>query len=120
MAGMDASESLRDRAGELVEAARAFHAAAERPRAYMAAPDALESLEEALQVLSGAWHQLAAAAAPGAGPLHDVAAALARCAHACRERRATATARDAAAADRHRDNAFPRFERYDRPRERVA
>jgi hypothetical protein len=32
MAGMTASDSLQVRASELVEAARAFHAAAERPR----------------------------------------------------------------------------------------
>jgi hypothetical protein len=152
MAGMTASDSLQDRASELVEAARAFHAAAERPRGYVAAPAALESLEEALQVLSGAWYQLAADSAPGIverrrgrdseapswpqvdglpreqevrlmGTLHDVAAAFAHCARACREGRATAKpiiARGAATADRQRSDAFPRLVRHERPRERAA
>ena len=151
-AGMNTSDPLQDRANELVEAARAFHASAERPGGYVAAADVLESLEEALQVLSGAWYQLAADAAPGVierrlgrgseapsrprvdglsreqevrlmGTLHDVAAAFARCARACRDGRSTATpiiARRTAIDDRRRRDGFPRFERHERPRERVA
>jgi hypothetical protein len=118
--GMNTADSLHDRAFELVEAARAFHAAAEQPTSHAAAPDSLASLEEALQMLSAAWYQLAADASPGAvsrrhgrdpqagsqpqpdglsreqevrllGTLHDVAAAFARCAGACREGRTTVT-----------------------------
>jgi hypothetical protein len=117
---MDTSNSIQDRARELVDAARTFQAAAERPRSHLAVPAALESLEEALQALSGAWYRLAADASPGIaerrggrgsdassrarvdalaraqevslmGTLHDVAAAFARCARSCREGRAAAT-----------------------------
>jgi hypothetical protein len=109
-----------DSAAELVEAARTFQAAAQRPGSHAGAPDALESLEEALQVLSAAWYQLAADASPGIvarrrvrgseagswpradgisreqevhlmGTLHDVAASFARCARACRDGRSTVT-----------------------------
>jgi hypothetical protein len=149
---MNGSHPLQDGAYELVKAARAFHASAARPGGHVAAPDVLESLEEALQVLSGAWYQLAAAASPGIverrggrgseapswprvdglsreqevrlmGTLHDVAAAFARCARACREGRSTATpiiARRAAPDDRRHGNGFPHFERHERPRGHVA
>jgi hypothetical protein len=119
MVGMKTADDLHNRAAELAEAARAFQAAAEQPGSHAGALDALESLEEALQVLSGAWYQLAADASPGIvarrrgrgseggswprvdglsrqqevhlmGTLHDVAAAFARCARACREGRSTA------------------------------
>jgi hypothetical protein len=116
---MTTPDRLDDCAGKLVEAARAFHAAAGRPVAHAAAPDALSSLEEALQVLSGACYQLAADASPEIlsrraqrgseaaavwrkrdglsreqevrlmGALHDVGAAFARCARECRAGRAT-------------------------------
>ena len=86
----------------------------------MGAPLSLERTEEALQLLSGAWYQLAADAAPGIATrsrqrsahdpsasaandlsheqeagliatLHDVAAAFARCARTCREERLAVT-----------------------------
>jgi hypothetical protein len=117
---MSTPNRLDDRAAELVETARTFQAAAQRPGSHAGAPDALESLEEALQVLSAAWYQLAADASPGivarrrvrgseAGSwprvdglsraqevhlmatLHDVAASFARCARACRDGRSTVT-----------------------------
>jgi hypothetical protein len=55
MVGMKTADDLHNRAAELAEAARAFQAAAEQPGSHAGALDALESLEEALQVLSGAW-----------------------------------------------------------------
>jgi hypothetical protein len=120
MVGMNTADSLHARASELVEAARAFHAAAEQPKSHASAPDSLASLEEALQVLSAAWYQLAADASPEVvsrrrrrtpetdsrpqrdglsreqevnlvATLHDVAAAFARCARECREGRTTVT-----------------------------
>ena len=118
MIGMTPADRLRDTASDLVDAARAFQAAAEQPQIHAAAPDALEALGECLQVLSAAWYQVAADASPAiAGrrrasvsaaaswprvdglsreqevqtmaALHDVAAAIARCARACRDGRST-------------------------------
>jgi hypothetical protein len=120
MVVMTAPDPLHDPASALVEAAQAFHHAAEHRGSHTAAPASLESLQEALQVLSAAWYRLAADASAGSverqrsrgavagssslgyglsreqevrlmGALHDVAAALARCARACREGRATVT-----------------------------
>lgn len=120
MVGMNTRDLLHDSASELVDATRSFHAAAGRPGSYAAAPDSLAALEEALQVLSAAWYQLAADASPGIaerrrgresearswpsvdglsreqevrlmGTLHDVAAGFARCARVCREGRSTIT-----------------------------
>jgi hypothetical protein len=57
------------------------------------------------------------------GTFHDVAAAFARCARACREGRSTimpVIARRATGDDRRRSDEFPRFQRYERPSERVA
>jgi hypothetical protein len=117
---MQPGENLTRRASELLEDARRFQSAAARPGSHIAVPDALGSLEEALQVLSAAWYHLAADAAPemtarrpGAGApvrsrgarnglsreaevqlvgaLHDVAAGLARSARTCRDRRSVAT-----------------------------
>jgi hypothetical protein len=117
---MDLGEDLSRRASELVENARRFQSAAAQPGCHIAAPDALGSLEETLQVLSAAWYQLAADAArgmsarrPGAGEparsraarnglsreaevqlvgtLHDVASGLARSARTCRDGRLVAT-----------------------------
>jgi hypothetical protein len=147
MAGMNTADSLQQRASELVEAAQAFHEAAQRPGSHVVAPAVLESLEEALQVLSGAWYQLAADASPRIierphehgvdahsrsrvdglsreqevrlmGALHDVAAAFARCARACREGRSTLTpiiVRRTAHDDRNGGDPFPRFRRHQRP-----
>ena len=120
MVGMKTADNLDNRATELVEAARAFQAAAERKGSYAGVPDSLESLERALVLLSASWYQLAADASPGIvarrrgrgseagswprveglsreqevhllGTLHDVAASFARCARACREGRSTVT-----------------------------
>jgi hypothetical protein len=60
------------------------------------------------------------------GTLHDVAAGFARCANACREGRSAVTAiiarREGAGQedDRRHGNEFPRFQRHDRPGQRVA
>jgi hypothetical protein len=117
---MELGEHLSRRASELVENARRFQSAAGQPGCHIAAPEALESLEETLQVLSAAWYQLAADAAPGTsarrpgagapggsraarnglsreaevrlvGALHDVASGLARSARTCRDGRLVAT-----------------------------
>jgi hypothetical protein len=150
---MEPGEDLSRRASELLEDARRFQSAAAQPGCLIATRDTLASLEEALQVLSAAWYQVAADASPverrpgpGAealsppwsdglsreqevrliGALHDVAAGFARCAKACREGRSAVTAtiaRRAAATradNRGHGNVFPRFQRYDRPGQRVA
>lgn len=120
MVVMTSQDPLRDPASALVEASQDFHRAAERRGSHVAAPASLESLREALQVLSAAWYRVAADAsasivererpsgvAAGSWPhgdglsreqevrllgaLHDVAAAFARCARACREGRSTVT-----------------------------
>jgi hypothetical protein len=117
---MEPGEDLSTRASELLDDARKFQSAAAQPGCCNDAPDALASLEEALQVLSAAWYHVAADASPGivelrrdcgpeapsplrgdglsreqqvllAGTLHDVAAGFARCARACREGRSTVT-----------------------------
>ncbi len=142
---MSTGDPLEHSASQLVQAARAFHESAERPGSHVVAPAVLESLEEALQVLSGAWYQLAADASPriierrhefGAasrsrvdglsreqevrlmGTLHDVAAAFARCARACREGRSTVApmiVRRETDGNRNGGGGFPRFQRHERP-----
>jgi hypothetical protein len=136
MVAMKTSDALHDRAVDLVEAARAFHAAAQQPTSHEEAPESLASLEEALQALSAAWYQLAASAPQVEGfsreqevrlrgTLHDVAAAFARCARACREGRSTImpiTARRMATgrADHpRRGNGLSWFGSHERPTERV-
>ena len=100
MVVMTSPDPLHDPASALVEAAKDFHHAAEHRGTHLAAPASLESLQEALQVLSAAWYRVAADASAGVsreqevrllGALHDVAAAFARCARACREGRSTVT-----------------------------
>jgi hypothetical protein len=153
--GMNSPSQLHDRAADIIDAARDFQAAAEEPASHAAAPDSLAALEEALQVLSAAWYQLAGDASPGTverrcgpgldepssplfdgpsredevrliGTLHDVAAAFARCARACREARSGVTpiiaGRGAAsrADGRRHGNEFPHFPRHERPGRRVA
>jgi hypothetical protein len=90
---------MRDPASALVEAAQAFNRAAETRGSHMAAPDSLGALQETLQALSAGWYRMAADAGASAsrgdlsreqevrliGAMHDVAAAFARCARACRE-----------------------------------
>ena len=152
---MEIAERLSPRASELVEAARRFQSAAAQPGCHIDAPDALVSIEEALQALSAACYQLAADASPGIverprdrgseappplggdrlpreqevllmGTLHDVAAGFARCARTCREGRSTVTpiigrrVAGGPADDRRPGNEFPRFQRHDRPGQRVA
>jgi hypothetical protein len=101
MRRMNSTDPLNDHAAQLIDAARAFHAAAGQPGRRTAAPLSLARTEEALQLLSGSWYQLAADAVPGIAPrglsheeqvrlkanLQDVAAALARCARVCRDAR---------------------------------
>jgi hypothetical protein len=96
---MTSPDPLRDPASALVEAAQAFDGAAETRGSHRAAPGSLAALQETLQVLSGAWYRMAADAGASAsrnglsreqevrliGAMHDVAAAFARCARACRE-----------------------------------
>jgi hypothetical protein len=97
---MNSTDPLPDHAGELADAARAFHEAASQPGSHAAGPLSLARTEEALQLLSTSWYQLAADA-PSRGETlsheqevrlraahQDVAAALARCARACRDARA--------------------------------
>jgi hypothetical protein len=100
---MTSEDPLHGSASALVEAAHAFHRAAESRGSHSAAPESLDSLQEALQVLSAAWYRLAADTPRrgGAlareqevrltGALHDVAAAFARCARACRDGHSTVT-----------------------------
>jgi hypothetical protein len=153
--GMNTASQLHDRASDIVKAARGFQAAAEEPASHAAAPDSLAALEETLQVLSAAWYRLAGDASPGIverrcgpgseepswprsdglsreeevrliGTLHDVAAAFARCARACREARSGVTpiiaGRGAAsrADGRRHGNEFAHFQRHERPGRRVA
>lgn len=100
---MTSQDPSRDPASALVEAAHAFHRAAEARGSEVNAPESLASLQEALQVLSAAWYRLAGTSPHGGGlsrekevrlvgALHDVAAAFARCARACREGGSTVTA----------------------------
>lgn len=100
---MRTTDPIQDQVSGLLDAAQRFQEAAQEPGCHVAAPEALLSLEETLQVLSAAWYQLAADAAPTAadaglsreleaqlvGTLHDVAAALARSARMCRQGRST-------------------------------
>jgi len=116
---MNSMDPLHDNAAALIKAAQAFHAAASQPGILGAAPLCLARTEEALQLLSGAWYQLAADASPRIArrsnrlsapaaeslgidlsreqearliaTLQDVAAAFARCARSCREGRLTVT-----------------------------
>jgi hypothetical protein len=92
---MTSQDTMRDPASALVDAAHAFHRAAETRGGDVNAPESLASLQEALQVLSAAWYRLAGTSPHGGGlsrekearlvgARHDVAAALARCARACR------------------------------------
>jgi hypothetical protein len=155
MSGMNSARHLQHRASEFLEAARRFQAAAEAPASHAAAPDSLAALEEALQVLSAAWYQVAADASPRiverrrppgteriprprrdvlsreqeahfVGTLHDVAAAFARCARACRDGRSTMTpiiARRLAATqatDQRAEDELSWFESREPPTERVA
>jgi hypothetical protein len=102
MGAMTSQAQLDNLASALVDDARAFRRAAEQRGSHLAAPAALDSLPDALQMMSAAWYRLAADAAAGdglsreqevrlTGALHDVAAAFARCARACRQGGSTVT-----------------------------
>jgi hypothetical protein len=128
---MRTTHAIDEHATALLEAAQRFQSAAEEQGCHLAAPDALASLEETLQVLSAAWYRLAADAAPGIalrrrreptrgiphatsdgmprerevqliGALHDVAAGFARCARMCRQGRSTVTPIIARSVDQRR------------------
>jgi hypothetical protein len=154
MVGMNTEDRLHHCAAELIEAARAFRMVTEESGSYAGAPDSLAVLQEALQVLSAAWYQLAADASPGIvqrqrggasgapswpkvdglsreqevrlmGTLHDVGAAFARCARACREGRSMITpivaSRVIGAADDQRGgDELSWFESHKPPTQRVA
>lgn len=62
---MNSMDPLHNSAAELIKAAQVFHSAAGQPGSHAAAPPSRARTEEALQLLSGAWYQLAADAAPG-------------------------------------------------------
>lgn len=117
MTGMSSADHIGDHAFVLLGAARAIHETAGEPGSVEAAAAALARLEEALQLLSAGWYQVAADAAQRStsgdrllpdqapppddrslsreqdmrltGALHDVAGALARCARICRDARPT-------------------------------
>jgi hypothetical protein len=102
MRAMTSTDQLDNVASALLDGAHAFSRAAEQQGSHLAAPVALDTLQEALQILSAAWYRLAADAVPGdglsreqevrlRGVLHDVAAAFARCARACRDGQSTVT-----------------------------
>jgi hypothetical protein len=116
---MSSVDRIEDHASGLVSAARAVQEAAGQPRGSAASTALLASMSEALQALSASWYSLAADAAPRVAmrrrlgrasrqtdvpvdevlsreeevhlvaTLHDVAAAFAGCARACREARST-------------------------------
>ena len=115
---IDSTTGLDEQAEQLLERSRAFRAAAGTPNSSANAPATLDRLDQALGVLSAAWCEIAADAAPGIierwdrtgdeetpiaveqelsheqeahlmGSLHDVASALACCARTCREARST-------------------------------
>ena len=100
---MTSVDPLHGPGAALVEAAHAFHRAAETRGSHSAAAESLDSLQEALQVLSAAWYRVAADSPRRGGSLtreqevrltgalHDVAAAFARSARACRQGRTTVT-----------------------------
>lgn len=112
------SAQLDRHADQLLATAQAFQSAAGKPGSSAAAPAALDYLDEAFGILSAAWCEVAADAAPGIierwgrngggqtatvaeqalsreqeahlmACLHDVAGALASSARTCREARST-------------------------------
>jgi hypothetical protein len=64
MRRMSSMELLHDKAAELIDAAEAFHYAADQTGIRPAVPVSLARTEEALRLLSAAWYQLAADASP--------------------------------------------------------
>jgi hypothetical protein len=111
---MTSQDVLNSSTAALVDAASAFHHAADRPGSHMGAPESLGAVQETLRLLSAAWYLVAADAVPSihehdpgrsaggraptrtsgrsreqdvvlVGALHDAAAAFAKCARACRD-----------------------------------
>lgn len=111
---MNPADQLHAQAGRVRQAAQEFREAAAHPASSLAAPGTLAPLEEALQAISAGWYQLAGDAVPRVAArrrqretvppaelprfglsreqevhltatLHELAAAFARCARACRE-----------------------------------
>lgn len=126
---IDPNDNLVQHIDELLESARAFQAAAVTPHSSASAPAVLDRLDEALKLLSAAWCEIAADAAPAIverwgrigddetpavverelsheqeahlmATLHDVSAAFARCARTCRTGRSTVAPLIAAAQER--------------------
>jgi hypothetical protein len=145
---MNSPDHIHDHASELLSAAQAIQESAGRPGSSRAATAVLTCLEEALQVLSASWYQVAADAGvlerrrearlaqpwPAAEnglsreqevrlieTLHDVAAAFAQCARACRDARPTLVPLiDERTPAERSTREFPRFARQERPTRRVA
>ena len=97
---MSSTDHIGGHACELLDAARAIHETAGDPGSAEEATAVLARMEEALQLLIAGWYHVAADAAPDnglsheqvahlTGTLHDVAGALARCAHVCRDAQPT-------------------------------
>jgi hypothetical protein len=111
---MTSNDVLNSPTAALVDAANAFHQAADRPGSHVGAPESLDAVQTALRLISAAWYRVAADAVPSVherdpdspvggqaptrtsgrsreqdvvlvGALHDAAAAFAKCARACRE-----------------------------------
>jgi hypothetical protein len=148
MKGMNSPGHIDDHAAELLSAAQAIQKAAGRPGSSRAATATLTFLEEALQVLSASWYQVAADAGvldrrrqarrlaqpwPAAenglsreqevrliGTLHEVAAAFAQCARACRDARPMLVPLIDERTPAERPREFPRFARHERPTGRAA
>jgi hypothetical protein len=110
---MTSKDVLSSSTAALVDAANAFHRAAESPGSHIGAAESLGAAQTALRILSAAWYRVAADAVPSIhdrnqaharsgqaparatglsheqeaqliGALHDAAAAFARCARECR------------------------------------
>jgi len=121
MLHMTSRDFLNSSTDALLDAANAFHRAAETPGSHTGAPESLTAVQTALRILSAAWYQVAADAVPSIhernpedarpgeapsrasglsreqevlmiGALHDAAAAFAKCARVCRESEATVAA----------------------------
>jgi hypothetical protein len=118
---MTSRNALSSRAAALLDAAEAFHRAAETAGSHNGAAESLGAAQTALRVLSAAWYRVAADAVPSlherepvrdlpgqvpspasglsreqevllVGALHDAAAAFAKCARECRDSEATVAA----------------------------
>jgi hypothetical protein len=146
--GMNSPAHIDEHASDLLSAAQAIQGAAGRPGSSRAATATLACLEDALQALSASWYQIAADAGvlerrrearlaqpwPAAEKglsreqevrlietLHEVAAAFAQCARACREAQPTLVPLIDERLSAERPSGEPaRFERQMPPTRRVA